>query len=60
MEWSYYNVVVPASYGGLIKFRQKGYIMKETKDLLQTQDVYTLHINQRDDDFPDVKWSCME
>ena len=43
MESSYYNVVALASYGGLDKFRSKGYTKKETKDRLQTQDAHTLH-----------------
>ena len=43
MESSHYNVVALASYGGLNKFRPKGYTKKETKDWLQTQDAYTLH-----------------
>jgi hypothetical protein len=43
MESSYYNVVALASYGGLNKFRSKGYTKKETKDRLQTQDAHTLH-----------------
>ena len=43
MESSYYNVVALASYGGLNKFRPKGYTKKDTKDWLQTQDAYTLH-----------------
>jgi hypothetical protein len=43
MESSYYNVVALASYGGLNKFRPKGYTKKETKDWLQTQYAYTLH-----------------
>jgi hypothetical protein len=43
MESIYYNVVAPASYGGLSKFKPKGYTKKETKDWLQTQDAYTLH-----------------
>jgi IS30 family transposase len=42
MELSYYNVVAPASYGGLSKFKPKGYTKKETKDWLQTQDAYIL------------------
>jgi len=43
MESSYYNVVAIASYGGLNKFRPKGYKKKDTKDWLQTHDAYTLH-----------------
>jgi hypothetical protein len=42
MELSYYNVVAPASYGGLSKFKPKGDTKKETKDWLQTQDAYIL------------------
>ena len=43
MESSYYNPGAPASYGGVNKFRPKGYTKKEAKAWLQTQDPYTLH-----------------
>ena len=43
MESSYYNVVAPASYGGLNKFKPKDYKKKVVREWLQTQDVYTLH-----------------
>ena len=39
----YYHVVAPGSYGGLSKFKPKGYTKKEVKEWLQTQDPYTLH-----------------
>ena len=42
MESSYCNVVAPANYGGLSKFKPKGNTKKETKDWLQTQDAYIL------------------
>jgi hypothetical protein len=54
MESSYYNVVAPASYGGLNKFRPKGYIKKPKTGYRHMMP--TPCINQRDDDFPDVKW----
>ena len=43
MESTYYNVVAPASYGGLSKFKPKGYTKKEVRKWLQSQDRYTLH-----------------
>ena len=43
MESTYYNVAVPASYGGLNKFKPKGYTKKEAREWLQSQDTYTLH-----------------
>ena len=43
IESSYYNVVDPASYGGLSKYKPKGYTKKEVREWLQTQDAYTLH-----------------
>ena len=43
MESTYYNVVAPASYGGLSKFKPKGYTKKEVREWLQSQDTYTLH-----------------
>lgn len=39
----YYHVVAPGSYGGLSKFKPKGYTKKEVKEWLQSQDPYTLH-----------------
>ena len=43
MESTYYNVVAPASYGGLSKFKPKDYTKKEVREWLQSQDTYTLH-----------------
>ena len=43
MESTYYNVVAPASYGGLSKFKPKGYTKKEVREWLQSQDTHTLH-----------------
>ena len=43
MESIYYNVVAPASYGGLSKFKPKGYTKKKFREWLQSQDTYTLH-----------------
>jgi transposase InsO family protein len=43
MESTYYNVVAPASYGGLSKFKSKRYTKKEVREWLQSQDTYTLH-----------------
>ena len=59
MESTYYNVVAPASYGGWSKFKPKGYTKKKSENgySLRTR---TRCINQLDEDFPDVKWSCME
>jgi hypothetical protein len=43
MKSTYYNLSAPASYGGLSKFKPKGYTKKEVKELLQSQNTYTLH-----------------
>jgi hypothetical protein len=43
MESTYYNLLAPASYGGLSKFKPKGYTEKEVREWLQSQDTYTLH-----------------
>jgi hypothetical protein len=43
MESTYYNLSAPASYGGLSKFKPKGYTKKEVREWLQSQDMYTLH-----------------
>ena len=43
MESKYYHVPAPGSYGGVNKFKPKGYTKKEVKQWLQTQDAYTLH-----------------
>ena len=43
MESTYYKVVAPASYGGLSKFKPKGYTKNEVRECLQSQDTYTLH-----------------
>jgi hypothetical protein len=43
MESTYYNLLAPASYGGLSKFRAKGYTKKQVREWLQSQDTYTLH-----------------
>jgi hypothetical protein len=41
MESTYYNLLAPTSYGGLSKFKPKGYTKKEVKEWLQSQDTYT-------------------
>jgi hypothetical protein len=43
MESTYYNLLAPASYGGLDTFKPKGYTKKQVRELLQSQDTYTLH-----------------
>jgi transposase InsO family protein len=43
MESIYYNLLAPASYGGLSKFKPKGYTKKQVREWLQSQDTYTLH-----------------
>ena len=43
MESIYYNLSAPASYGGLSKFKPKGYTKKEVREWLESQDTYTLH-----------------
>ena len=43
MEAIYYNVVAPASYGGLSKFKPKCYTKNEGRECLQSEDTYTLH-----------------
>jgi hypothetical protein len=43
MESTYYNLSAPASYGGLSKFKPKGYTKKEVREWLESQDTYTLH-----------------
>jgi hypothetical protein len=43
MESTYYNLLTPASYGGLSKFKLKGYTKKEVREWLQSQEMYTLH-----------------
>ena len=43
MEAIYYNVVAPASYGGLSKVKPKCYTKNEGREWLQSQDTYTLH-----------------
>ena len=43
MESTYYNILAPASYGGLSKFEPKGYTKKQVREWLQSQDTYTLH-----------------
>ena len=43
MESTYYNLLAPASYGGLSKFKLKGYAEKQAREWLQSQDTYTLH-----------------
>ena len=43
MESTYCNLLAPASYGGLSKFKPKGYMKKEVREWLQSQDTYTLH-----------------
>jgi DNA-binding transcriptional MerR regulator len=43
MESTYYNLLAPASYGGLNKFKAKGYSKKQIRECLQSQDTHTLH-----------------
>ena len=43
MELTYYNLLAPASYGGLSKFNPKGYTKKQVREWLQSQDTCTLH-----------------
>jgi hypothetical protein len=43
MESTYYNLLAPACYGGLSKFKPKGYAKKQVIEWLQSQDTYTLH-----------------
>jgi hypothetical protein len=43
MELTYYNRLVPASYGGLSKLKPKGYTKKQVREWLQSQDTCTLH-----------------
>ena len=43
MELIYYNVLAPASYVGLSKFKPKGYTKKQVREWLQCQDTCTLH-----------------
>ena len=43
MESTYNNLSAPASYGGLSKFKPKGYTKKEVREWLESQDTYTLH-----------------
>jgi hypothetical protein len=43
MESTYYNLVAPASYERLSKFKPNGYTKKEVREWLQSQDTYTLH-----------------
>ena len=43
MESTYYNLLAPASYGGLSKCEPKGYTKKQVREWLQSQDTYTLH-----------------
>jgi hypothetical protein len=59
MQSTYYNVVAPVSYGVSINLNRKGIRRKKSENgyNLRTR---TLCINKLDEDFPDVKWSCME
>jgi hypothetical protein len=59
MESSYYNVVAPPVMGVSINSDRKGTQRKKPKTGYRHM-MPTPCINQRDDDFPDVKWSCME
>ena len=43
MESTYYNLLAPTSYGGLSKFKPKGYTKKEVREWFQSQDTYTLY-----------------
>ena len=43
MQSTYYNLLAPASYGGLSKFKPKVYTKKQVREWLQSQDTYTLH-----------------
>jgi hypothetical protein len=42
-ESTYYNLLAPVSYGGLNKFKPKGYTKKQVREWLQSQDTHTLH-----------------
>jgi hypothetical protein len=48
MESTYCNLLAPASYGGLNKFKPKGYTKKQVYSLR----IRTFFIYQLDDDFP--------
>jgi hypothetical protein len=43
MESTYYNLLAPASYGGMSKFKPKGYTKKQVREWLQSQNTHTLH-----------------
>ena len=43
MESTYCNLVAPASYEGLSKFKPNGYTKKEVREWLQSQVTYTVH-----------------
>jgi hypothetical protein len=43
MESTYYNLSAPVSYVGFSKSKPKGYMTKEVREWLQSQDTYTLH-----------------
>ena len=43
MESTYYNLLAPASYGGLSKYKPKGNTKKQVREWLQSQDTCTLH-----------------
>jgi transposase InsO family protein len=43
MNSTYYNLLTPTSYGGLSKFKPKGYTKKQVREWLQSHDTYTLH-----------------
>ena len=47
MESTYYDLLAPTSYGGLSKFKPKGYTKKQVREWLQSQDRYTLHTPTR-------------
>jgi hypothetical protein len=40
MESTYYNLLAPASYGGLSKFNPKGYTKKEVREWLVSGHVH--------------------
>ena len=43
MELTYCNLLALVSYGGLSKFKPKGYTKKQVREWLQSQDTCTLH-----------------
>jgi hypothetical protein len=59
MESTYYNLLAPASYGGLGKFKRK-VIRRNKSENCYSLRTRTLCINQLDDDFPGDALQSME